>query len=162
LEPRPAVPREEHQGRLCSKEQIFAGWAESCDLAKCLSKLAAMNLEVNVKRWQHYYRLSNDKVKVKQWASTKVNAVLRFKWNDLDLGTQFTCFTGTRVQILKQLGEQRGGRKRAAASLPGSEASNDTPPKNKGAARCRQDAWRSRPRHICCCSSRRLFAGVVG
>jgi hypothetical protein len=36
----------EHQGRLCSKEQIFAGWAESCDLAMCLSKLVAMNLEV--------------------------------------------------------------------------------------------------------------------
>jgi hypothetical protein len=55
----------EHQGRLCSKEQIFAGrksapcctsgldallscenLAESCDLAMCLSKLAAMNLEV--------------------------------------------------------------------------------------------------------------------
>jgi hypothetical protein len=34
----------EHQGRLCSKEQIFAG--ESCDIAMCLSQLAAMNLEV--------------------------------------------------------------------------------------------------------------------
>jgi len=31
---------------LCSKEQIFAGWAESFDLDMCLSKLAAMNLEV--------------------------------------------------------------------------------------------------------------------
>jgi hypothetical protein len=31
---------------LRSKEQIFAGWAKSCDLAMCLSKLAAMNLEV--------------------------------------------------------------------------------------------------------------------
>ena len=36
----------EHQGRLCIKEQIFAGWTESCDLAMCLSKLPAMNLEV--------------------------------------------------------------------------------------------------------------------
>ena len=39
---------------------------------------------------------------------------------------------------------------------------NDTRGKNKGTARCRQDAWRSRPRHICCCSSRRLFGSVVG
>jgi hypothetical protein len=31
---------------LCRKEQIFTGWTESCDLAMCLSKLAAMNLEV--------------------------------------------------------------------------------------------------------------------
>jgi hypothetical protein len=31
---------------LCSKEPFFAGWAESCDLDMCLSKLAAMNLEV--------------------------------------------------------------------------------------------------------------------
>jgi hypothetical protein len=31
---------------LRSKEQIFAGWDESCDLAVCLAKLAAMNLEV--------------------------------------------------------------------------------------------------------------------
>jgi hypothetical protein len=103
----------EHQGRFCSKEQIFAGWAESCDLAMSLSKLAAMNLEaicdVQEVADEHYYRLSDDKVK--QWASSKVNAVLRFKWNDLDLGTQFTCFTGTKVQILTQLGEQRGGCK---------------------------------------------------
>ena len=35
----------ERQGRLCSQEQFFAGWAESCDLAMCVSKLAAMNLE---------------------------------------------------------------------------------------------------------------------
>ncbi len=38
---------------------------------------------------------------------------------------------------------------------------NDTRGKNKGTARCRQDAWRSRQRHICCCSSRRLFGSVV-
>ena len=36
----------ERQGRLCSQEQFFAGWAESFDLAICLSKLAVMNLEV--------------------------------------------------------------------------------------------------------------------
>ena len=41
-----AVPCAEYQGRLRSKEQIFAGWDESCDLAVCLAKLAAMNLEV--------------------------------------------------------------------------------------------------------------------
>ena len=35
----------ERQGRLCIKEQFFAGWAESCDLAMCLSKLEVMNLE---------------------------------------------------------------------------------------------------------------------
>ncbi len=31
---------------LVHQEQIFVGWTESCDLAMCLSKLAAMNLEV--------------------------------------------------------------------------------------------------------------------
>jgi hypothetical protein len=58
---------------------------------------------------KHYYRLSDDKVK--QWASGKVNAVLRCKWNVLDSGTQFTCFNGTKVQILTLMGEQRGGCK---------------------------------------------------
>ena len=56
---------------------------------------------------EHYFRLSDDEVK--QWASSKGNAVLRFKWNDVDSGTQFTCFTGTKVQILTQLGAQRAG-----------------------------------------------------
>ena len=36
---------------------------------------------------EHYCSLSDDKIK--QSASSKVNAVLRFKWNDLDSGTQF-------------------------------------------------------------------------
>ena len=84
----------------------------------CLSKLAAMNLEVicDVQEVadEHYYRLRDDKVQ--PWASSKVNALLRFKCNDLDSGTQFTCFTGTKVQILTQLGEQRDGCKGGAAS----------------------------------------------
>ncbi len=58
---------------------------------------------------EHYDCLSDDKVK--QSASSKVNAVLRFKWNDLDSGTQFICFNGAKVQILTLLGEQRGGCK---------------------------------------------------
>jgi hypothetical protein len=77
----------------------------------CLSKLAAMN-RGDLRRargGEHYDRLSDDKVK--QSASSKVNAVLRFKWNDLDSGTQFICFNGTKVQILTLLGEQRGGCK---------------------------------------------------
>ena len=88
-------------------------------IAVPFSKLAAMNLEVNLRRergGEHYCRLSDDKVK--QSAPSKVNAVLRVKWNDLDSGTQFTCFTGTKAQILTLLGEQRGGCKCAADLLP--------------------------------------------
>ena len=36
---------------------------------------------------EDYFSLSNDKVK--QSVSSKVNAVLHFKWNNLDSGTQF-------------------------------------------------------------------------
>jgi len=102
---------------LRSKEQIFAGWAKSCDLAMCLSKLAAMNLEVICDVQEVASTMTADD-KVKQSASSKVNAVLRFKWNDLDSGTQFICFNGAKVQILTLLGEQRSGCKCAAASLP--------------------------------------------
>ena len=44
---------------------------------------------------EHYCGLSDDKVQ--QCTSSKVNALVRFKCNDLDSGTQFTCFTGTKV-----------------------------------------------------------------
>ena len=40
---------------------------------------------------EHYDRLSDDKVQ--QSASSKVNALVRFKWNEIDWGTEFTCFT---------------------------------------------------------------------
>ena len=36
----------EHLGRFCSKDQIFGGWAESCDVAMKLSTVSGMNLEV--------------------------------------------------------------------------------------------------------------------
>ena len=65
----------------------------------CLSKLESMNLEVICDLEEvvdeHYYLLNDDKVQ--QWESSKVNALLYFKFNDLDTGTQFTCFTGTKV-----------------------------------------------------------------
>ena len=69
---------------------------------------------------EHYYRLSDDKVQ--QYASSKVNALVRFKCNDLDVSRphtlSFTLVTGTKVQILTQLGEQRGGCKGGGAWLP--------------------------------------------
>jgi hypothetical protein len=37
---------------------------------------------------EHYYRLSDDKVQ--QYASSKVNALVRFKWNDLDVSRPHT------------------------------------------------------------------------
>ncbi len=58
---------------------------------------------------ENCYRLSDDKIK--QSASSKVNAVLRFEWNDLDSGNQFTCFHGTKIKILTLLRKQRGGCK---------------------------------------------------
>jgi hypothetical protein len=56
----------EHPGRFCSREQIFAGWAEACDAAISLSKLEAMSLEVvcDVQEVAEdlYFRLSDNKV----------------------------------------------------------------------------------------------------
>ena len=42
---RARIKTAEHHGRLCSKEQIVAGWAESCDLVMCLSKLEVMKVK---------------------------------------------------------------------------------------------------------------------
>ena len=42
---RARIKTAEHHDRLCSKEQIVAGWAESCDLVMCLSKLETMKVK---------------------------------------------------------------------------------------------------------------------
>lgn len=77
----------EHQGRFCSKEQIFGAWAESCDVAMKLSTVPAMNLEVicDVQDVADdaYYRLNDDKVI--EWVSAKVHAILAYKYPDLDI-----------------------------------------------------------------------------
>ena len=77
----------EHQGRFCSREQIVADWAETCDAAMALSKLSAMNFEVvcDVQEVADdlYFRLSDDKVVA--WLTSKVSALLAFKYPAVDL-----------------------------------------------------------------------------
>ena len=79
----------EHLGRFCSKDQIFGGWAESCDVAMKLSTVSGMNLEVicDVQDVadESYYRLNDDRVIA--WVSAKVNAILAFKYPDLDVAS---------------------------------------------------------------------------